>query len=136
MVAIHTDGALSDVMISLDGENFDRWMRIFKSLKKRDGSREGLYVRFLGIEEIACDEQGIDAFVDGRLKDLVKDVEENLVNLVRMAGQVDKITGSVHVAEEKQTSMDGEGPQMNAETRDDVVSGQDDVDDLLSSLGF
>jgi chemotaxis protein CheZ len=30
----------------------------------------------------------------------------------------------------------GEGPQMNAEVREDVVSGQDDVDDLLSSLGF
>ena len=30
----------------------------------------------------------------------------------------------------------GEGPQIHADKRDDVVSGQDDVDDLLSSLGF
>ncbi|MFB0912108.1 MAG: protein phosphatase CheZ, partial [Glaciecola sp.] len=29
-----------------------------------------------------------------------------------------------------------EGPIIDADTRDDVVSGQDDVDDLLSSLGF
>ncbi|HCL13495.1 MAG TPA: protein phosphatase, partial [Alteromonas sp.] len=29
-----------------------------------------------------------------------------------------------------------EGPIIDAESRDDVVSGQDDVDDLLSSLGF
>ena len=29
-----------------------------------------------------------------------------------------------------------EGPIMNSESRRDVVSDQDDVDDLLSSLGF
>ena len=29
-----------------------------------------------------------------------------------------------------------EGPIVNTEDRDDVVQGQDDVDDLLSSLGF
>ena len=29
-----------------------------------------------------------------------------------------------------------EGPIVNAEERDDVVEDQDDVDDLLSSLGF
>ena len=29
-----------------------------------------------------------------------------------------------------------EGPVLDAETRDDVVSNQDEVDDLLSSLGF
>ena len=31
---------------------------------------------------------------------------------------------------------DAEGPQIHAAKRDDVVQGQDDVDDLLSSLGF
>jgi chemotaxis protein CheZ len=31
--------------------------------------------------------------------------------------------------------VEAEGPQINKE-RADVVSGQDDVDDLLSSLGF
>jgi len=29
-----------------------------------------------------------------------------------------------------------EGPIVNTKDRDDVVEGQDDVDDLLSSLGF
>ncbi len=29
-----------------------------------------------------------------------------------------------------------EGPIVNKEERDDVVADQDDVDDLLSSLGF
>ncbi|MBY0420460.1 MAG: protein phosphatase CheZ, partial [Pararheinheimera sp.] len=31
---------------------------------------------------------------------------------------------------------EAEGPIIDAAERDDVVSGQDDVDDLLSSLGF
>jgi chemotaxis regulatin CheY-phosphate phosphatase CheZ len=30
----------------------------------------------------------------------------------------------------------GEGPQIHADKKEDVVSGQDEVDDLLSSLGF
>ena len=30
----------------------------------------------------------------------------------------------------------GEGPQYNADKRSDVVDSQDNVDDLLSSLGF
>ena len=66
------------------------------------------------------------------------DVEESLVSLVRMAGQVDRITGINHaeVSETKKTSSRGEGPQIHADKREDVVSGQDEVDDLLSSLGF
>lgn len=85
---------------------------------------------------LAQDFQDLTGQVINRVTGLVKDVEENLVKLVRMAGQVDQITGTVHNIEQKETGIDGEGPQMNAETREDVVSGQDDVDDLLSSLGF
>lgn len=69
---------------------------------------------------------------------LVQEIEENLVNLVCMAGQVDQITGIRH---DKSDPVDlephaPEGPIVNAEQRKDVVSGQDEVDDLLSSLGF
>ena len=53
-----------------------------------------------------------------------------------MAGKVDELTGTVHKIEKQETGIEGEGPQMNADKRDDVVAGQDDVDDLLSSLGF
>jgi len=87
---------------------------------------------------LAQDFQDLTGQVINRVTGLVKDVEENLVHLVTMAGQVDKITGTVHDVEQQETATDieGEGPQMHTETRDDVVSGQDDVDDLLSSLGF
>lgn len=85
---------------------------------------------------LAQDFQDLTGQVINRVTGLVKDVEVSLVNLVRMAGKVDKITGTVHDIEQKQTGIEGEGPQMNAEKREDVVAGQDDVDDLLSSLGF
>ncbi|MEE3158181.1 MAG: protein phosphatase CheZ, partial [Pseudomonadota bacterium] len=74
-----------------------------------------------------------------RVTTLVHDVEESLVNLVRMAGQVDRITGINHgesPEDGKKSSSRGEGPQIHADKREDVVSGQDEVDDLLSSLGF
>lgn len=85
---------------------------------------------------LAQDFQDLTGQVINRVTGLVKEVEENLVNLVRMAGKVDQITGTVHEIEELETNMAGEGPQMKKEERVDVVSGQDDVDDLLSSLGF
>ena len=86
---------------------------------------------------LAQDFQDLTGQVINRVTTLVKDVEENLVKLVAMAGKVDQMTGNVQPEAKKQeTNMQGEGPQMNAASREDVVSGQDDVDDLLSSLGF
>lgn len=70
---------------------------------------------------------------------LIREVEQELVNLMRIASQVEEVTGIAKPEDnEKKTekSTQGEGPQIHAEKRDDVVSGQDDVDDLLSSLGF
>lgn len=78
-----------------------------------------------------------------RVIGLINDVEKDLVSLVRIAGQVEEITG---LADDRETiahdievihkrKTEAEGPQINKE-RADVVSGQDDVDDLLSSLGF
>jgi chemotaxis protein CheZ len=90
---------------------------------------------------LAQDFQDLTGQVIKRVTGLVKEVEENLVNLVVMAGRVDKITGTQHATKNKDESEqqkleEGHGPQIHAEVREDVVSGQDDVDDLLSSLGF
>lgn len=76
-----------------------------------------------------------------RVIGLISNVEESLVNLVRVAGQVEEITGLVNPADTTKEapvvdSVEAEGPQIQAESRDDCVAGQDDVDDLLSSLGF
>jgi len=78
-----------------------------------------------------------------RVIGLINDVEKDLVSLVRIAGQVEEITGLSNDSETAEHDMqimhkrktEAEGPQINKE-RADVVTGQDDVDDLLSSLGF
>lgn len=72
---------------------------------------------------------------------LVSDVEKELVNLVRIAGQVEEVTGLTKDKDPRPETVArdktlGEGPQIFADIREDAVSGQDEVDDLLSSLGF
>lgn len=69
---------------------------------------------------------------------LVQEVEERLVDLVRVASQVEELTGLVRAVEAPReiNKIEPEGPQIKPELRTDVVKGQDDVDDLLSSLGF
>lgn len=63
---------------------------------------------------------------------LVAEVEDNLVQLVKVAGRHQN-------HKPKQQEIDpikAEGPQINAQNNPNVVNNQDDVDDLLSSLGF
>ena len=84
--------------------------------------------------------QDLTGQVIKKVMTLVQEVEERLVDLVRVAGQVEEITGIVRSADTIKDSNiknnAAEGPQINAKEREGVVSGQDDVDDLLSSLGF
>lgn len=78
-----------------------------------------------------------------RVIGLINDVEKDLVSLVRMASQVEQITGLAHPDEDahqleelaEKRKHEAEGPQID-KSRDNVVAGQDEVDDLLSSLGF
>lgn len=91
---------------------------------------------------LAQDYQDLTGQVIKRVITLVQDVESNLVELVRMAGTVDHLAGITHEEEEptienpEEKDVGPEGPVINPEKRDDVVTSQDDVDDLLSSLGF
>ena len=86
---------------------------------------------------LAQDFQDLTGQVINRVTGLVKEVEASLVDLVFMASQVEEITGIVRDGEIKaeHDHLQGQGPQIDTEA-DDVVSSQDDVDDLLSSLGF
>lgn len=78
-----------------------------------------------------------------RVIGLINDVEKDLVSLVRIAGQVEEVAGLADNPEQDEhdqavmsrRKIEAEGPQIN-KARADVVSGQDEVDDLLSSLGF
>jgi chemotaxis protein CheZ len=89
---------------------------------------------------LAQDFQDLTGQVIQKVTALVKEVEEHLLSLVVMASHVDQITGTVHETpvddREPESAEQGVGPQIKASEREDVVSGQDDVDDLLSSLGF
>ncbi|MBE7373145.1 protein phosphatase CheZ [Pseudomonas lopnurensis] len=119
--------------------------RIDQFLKRsmNDGSQLSQNLREI---MLAQDFQDLTGQVIKRVTRLITELESNLLNLVLMAGQVDRFAGIQHdhaqlradqlkQKEEKEPSK-GEGPQMHADMREDVVSGQDDVDDLLSSLGF
>lgn len=67
-----------------------------------------------------------------RVITLVEEVEQNLVNLIRLSGQ--KLTDAA--TRTARTSDDLGGPQIPGRVSPDAVSGQDEVDTLLSSLGF
>jgi len=81
---------------------------------------------------MAQDFQDLTSQIIKRVIGLVEDVETNLVNLVKLSG------GSIKVDFEKTKndhSIDATGPAVPG-VDDNVVSGQDEVDELLSSLGF
>ena len=92
---------------------------------------------------LAQDFQDLTGQVIQRVATLVRDVESRLVNLVVMAGTVDRMTGINHESQtepevedvSENSAIVAEGPQINTAS-EGVVASQDDVDDLLSSLGF
>ncbi len=128
----------------LDADGFRELAKRIEQFLVHSGQDAGQLSAQLNDILLAQDYQDLTGQVIKRVTKLVTEVETNLVKLVWMAGQVDRYAGIEHdhegmrdqAALEKERSAKGEGPQVAAETRKDVVSGQDDVDDLLSSLGF
>ncbi len=83
---------------------------------------------------MAQDFQDLTGQVIRKVIELVHEVEESLINMLTVFGMsTAEVKGTI-------TPKVGdnlvEGPIVNKEARDDVVVDQDDVDDLLSSLGF
>lgn len=64
-----------------------------------------------------------------RVITLVGDLEESLVHLIRISGQRQP-------PDKQEDEKKLEGPQVPGIESESAVSGQDEVDDLLSSLGF
>ncbi len=83
---------------------------------------------------MAQDFQDLTGQVIKKVHELVNQVETSLVNTIKLSGR--------RPAEKQGKTMasaDGvhaEGPQVGVIDKKNVVSGQDEVDDLLSSLGF
>jgi chemotaxis protein CheZ len=77
---------------------------------------------------MAQDFQDITGQIIRQVIDLVQEMEESLVTVIRNTSTASKNKDEKNIV--------AEGPQINQEDNPDVMSGQDDVDDLLSSLGF
>ena len=83
---------------------------------------------------MAQDFQDLTGQVIRKVIDLVREVEDSLINMLTAFG--------ISTGAEQENTMPKvgenlvEGPIVNTKNRDDVVEDQDDVDDLLSSLGF
>jgi len=82
---------------------------------------------------MAQDFQDLTGQIIRRVITLVGEVEQRLVEILTAFGseQTEKQTSG-----EKKTSTTAEGPILNPHERVDAVASQDEVDDLLSSLGF
>lgn len=88
---------------------------------------------------IAQDFQDLTGQVIRRVITLVQDLEQHLIRMLRLSGGRLKESSDGATAEAQKAATEGNmgtGPAVPGVGDDDVVQGQDDVDDLLSSLGF
>ncbi len=80
---------------------------------------------------LAQDFQDLTGQVLHRVIELVENLESNLVGLIRVAGG-----GTRKMKEKEGQNIEATGPKVPGVDKWNTVSGQDEVDDLLSSLGF
>ncbi|WBA14179.1 protein phosphatase CheZ [Salinivibrio proteolyticus] len=87
---------------------------------------------------MAQDFQDLTGQVIRRVIELVQEVEQQLVEILTAFGMENDETAGEAPSQQEDTvdKSAPEGPIIHPEERDDVVHSQDDVDDLLSSLGF
>ncbi|PKF62928.1 protein phosphatase [Psychromonas sp. psych-6C06] len=85
---------------------------------------------------MAQDFQDLTGQMIRRVIELVQEIELKLVGILKVCSSDEQAVDTTLENESVKKDIEAEGPIMNAEERDDVVNGQDDVDDLLSSLGF
>ncbi len=83
---------------------------------------------------MAQDFQDLTGQMIGRVIGLVGDLEDSLVDLVRFGGSKAEDAEQQESASRKTTRL--EGPPVPGQETESTVSGQDEVDELLSSLGF
>lgn len=82
---------------------------------------------------MAQDFQDLTGQIIKRVITLVAEVEDNLVNLIRISGSREEES---QAAGKEERDIKAEGPSVPGTRQGDVVGGQDEVDELLSSLGF
>lgn len=86
---------------------------------------------------MAQDFQDLTGQIIRRVINLVQEVEDNLVELIRLSGSIEAEGPDKPTQPARGDLMQGVGPQVpGVSEAGGSVSGQDEVDDLLSSLGF
>jgi chemotaxis protein CheZ len=153
LTAVEESLPLSDNLKSKSDELATRWVKFrnrelsaeeFRDLATElDGffgevsqGAEALSVKLSDVL-MAQDFQDLTGQIIRKVITLVHDVEEGLVGLIKMSGKVqaeNQQQANEPTTEEK--DIKAEGPAIPGVTKAEVVSGQDEVDDLLSSLGF
>ena len=118
----------------LDLSEFKTLCLDIDSLLKATDTESGRIHSLMTDVLMAQDFQDLTGQVIRKVIDLVREVEESLISMLTAFG-ISSPQGKAVAAPSVGDNL-VEGPIMNAEERDDVVSDQDDVDDLLSSLGF
>lgn len=106
---------------------FDNIAEFLTEAKDNSGLLHGHLTEILMAQE--C--QDINGQIIKKITDLVQNVEGSLVNLIKITGK--------KTSAEKETNSDIKpvGPRVpGVDNQEDYVAGQDDVDQLLASLGF
>lgn len=116
----------------LDLANFKRLCFDIQDMMQRSSHDSQRLRDLLNQILMAQDFQDLTGQMIRRVITLVHEVENNLISMLTIFGE----HASEHEDTSKTSEIEAEGPILNADTRDDVVTGQDEVDDLLSSLGF
>ncbi|MGH1462111.1 MAG: protein phosphatase CheZ [Neptuniibacter sp.] len=153
------DKALSLVdNLDSQSERFKDLLLLVGQLEKEHDSLSGVYDRTCAVKEeseqtiktlrseltdivVSQSYQDITGQLIRRVINLVTNVESHLIGLMEMAAKVEKLSGIDSIQASSQdkdnntTEVQAEGPQVK-KSSPDVVSDQDEVDDLLSSLGF
>lgn len=119
---------------------FDEFKELTKEISEHfANSRDGLVLIQRKLNEVLMAQgfQDLTGQVIKRVIDLVHDVEENMVELVRISGK--RFVPEAKLSEpEEDEHLLGTGPVVPGvdDRKGNTMASQDDVDDLLSSLGF
>ncbi len=113
----------------LDINDFRELSRSLEAFLAEQHRNAGQVRAHLNDALMAQDFQDLTGQIIKRVITLVEEVEANLVNLIKVAGLPER-------EQDGPKKHDLDGPVIPGKETASTVSGQDEVDDLLSSLGF
>ncbi len=117
----------------MTAEQFREMARGISAFLETSSERTGALRSCLNDILIAQDYQDLTGQTIRRVIKLVQDVEDNLINFIRLSS---KHAGANGASESRHSTEGLQGPQIPGREDSDAMKSQDEVDELLSSLGF